>query len=532
MAVVCCHCQFSACKTCVRHYLKQTTNDAHCMDCRKKWDLEFMKTNLNAAYVTGEYREHRANILTDRVVSQVEEYYDGALLIVESQRIHKDIRKLQNTIHNLESNIRTLRQEIRNKDRRISDIDNFLFRSVPLPFNEADADDETKARKKFIMPCQNANCRGMLSQAYKCGLCEKFTCSKCLEVKDDNNTHQCNPDSVATATEIKTSSKPCPKCGTRISKIDGCDQMWCVECKTAFSWSTGAIETGVVHNPHYFQWINRGGEAAPNCNDGINRHVTRRIVSIQSFIDTLSRHWIMDFTYNEQLDETFINNISQYVTHCQQEHLRPLRREIEHRQNNKYPVYKYFLGDISKDNLKSHLSKNDILNQRDSAFCDIYDALFMIVGQVFQDLLAAYEPIESLIEEFLSAAEKVNPKFKTENYRIVGRGYPTNALDALTSIPSFIQPRRIPECVNLTAKIRELYEATNAKYYNIFLKYTAYINAEFIKYLLLHGLKRIVYLWHCDTKSHKKTAFDSKNEYVEAEAYWRNIYNSINVEDA
>jgi hypothetical protein len=49
-----------------------------------------------------------------------------------------------------------------------------------------------------------------------------------------------------------------------ICKIDGCDQMWCVSCQTPFSWATGRQVFGVVHNPHYYQWLrNQNNGEAP-----------------------------------------------------------------------------------------------------------------------------------------------------------------------------------------------------------------------------------------------------------------------------
>ena len=53
---------------------------------------------------------------------------------------------------------------------------------------------------------------------------------------------------------LKKDSKPCPKCSTVIHKIDGCDQMWCPCCKSAFSWLNGVIETR-IHNPHYYEYL-------------------------------------------------------------------------------------------------------------------------------------------------------------------------------------------------------------------------------------------------------------------------------------
>ena len=36
--------------------------------------------------------------------------------------------------------------------------------------------------------------------------------------------------------------------------------MFCMECHTAFSWRTGRIETGNIHNPHYFEYMRRNGQ--------------------------------------------------------------------------------------------------------------------------------------------------------------------------------------------------------------------------------------------------------------------------------
>lgn len=115
-----------------------------------------------------------------------------------------------------------------------------------------------RRRTEFIKKCGDPECRGFLSTRWKCGLCEKATCMDCHEVKHDDVPHVCDPNAVETIKLLKTDTRNCPGCQSSIFKIDGCDQMWCTQCKTGFSWTTGKIEMK-LHNPHYYEWRRQNG---------------------------------------------------------------------------------------------------------------------------------------------------------------------------------------------------------------------------------------------------------------------------------
>jgi len=74
--------------------------------------------------------------------------------------------------------------------------------------------------------------------------------------------HVCDPALVATIAEIVKDSRPCPRCGTAISKVSGCDQMFCTQCDTPFSYITGTVINGIIHNPHYFERMQKLAAAA------------------------------------------------------------------------------------------------------------------------------------------------------------------------------------------------------------------------------------------------------------------------------
>jgi len=145
-----------------------------------------------------------------------------------------------------------------------------LHNEIAQKIYRAEHPKETQAKEKreFIKHCPANDCMGYLSTAWKCGLCNMWSCPECHEIKGDRQDveHTCNPETVESVKAIASDSKPCPKCQKLIFKIDGCDQMWCISCETAFSWRTLRIENGPIHNPHFFQRrreMANGGEIAP-----------------------------------------------------------------------------------------------------------------------------------------------------------------------------------------------------------------------------------------------------------------------------
>jgi len=119
------------------------------------------------------------------------------------------------------------------------------------------------AKTQFVRKCADPECHGFLSTRWKCGLCDKWTCADCHELKaggdhEEEDDHKCDPDTLATTQLLSKDTKGCPKCQTPITHDGGCDQMWCIQCHVAFSWKTGQIETK-IHNPHYYEWRRKNG---------------------------------------------------------------------------------------------------------------------------------------------------------------------------------------------------------------------------------------------------------------------------------
>ncbi len=224
-----------------------TTKDkADCMMCHNELSLEFIAEVTPKIFFNDKYRMKRANDLLSRERSLLP---DTQHLVEEKKEKIRKNKKIQEKM-----------DEIIALNMKINDVYNEIN---SIKYSEPK---KTITKKKFIMRCMDDECRGFLSSAWKCGTCDKYTCPKCRVVKGERNdeNHICKEDDIATTNLLVSETKPCPNCAIPIFKIDGCDQMWCVQCRTPFSWNTGLKVSGTIHNPHYYKWqeeMNNG--AAP-----------------------------------------------------------------------------------------------------------------------------------------------------------------------------------------------------------------------------------------------------------------------------
>ena len=241
--VTCLYCYIDICTTCIKKYLLTSIEDAHCLQCKNSWNREFLINNIGKTFVNNEYKNHRENILFEREKSYLPDAQADAREELRRRDIITRLENIRNEIRDLQSQERRLCRELNRNNNTTRDVQN--------------------TRTVVVRKCPVDDCRGFLSTDWICELCSSVICQKCNDVVVDPETHECDPDNVKTVELLAKDSKPCPTCGTFIHKTSGCAQMWCPNCHTAFDWRTLNIETGIVHNPHYYEFQRSNNDFVP-----------------------------------------------------------------------------------------------------------------------------------------------------------------------------------------------------------------------------------------------------------------------------
>jgi len=264
MPIKCTSCDFEACRQCHSTFILDTTNAIpNCMNCHKELQREFLVEKFTQKFVTQDWKKHREQIIFQRERALLPTRQPVAEMVRRKDVLKRENEELLKQMNELRAKQYQCQREIGNIDYRIR-----MGPAADANLRNASGSASAPHAAAFIRPCPNtaSNCRGFLSTQWKCNLCNMWACKDCHEIKGTTQDapHECNPDNLASAKLIDTETRPCPKCGARVFKISGCNQMFCTACNDcAFDWVTGRIET-IIHNPHYFEFQRqRNGGQAP-----------------------------------------------------------------------------------------------------------------------------------------------------------------------------------------------------------------------------------------------------------------------------
>ena len=210
------------------------------MNCKNQWNREVLTEKFGKTFMSKDYKQRRERDLFETEKALMPETQEYATR-------QKRITDINREIYQLNLRLRELKMQ-----KRI--------------FEGGGEIDETHTKKSGpTIKCPVESCRGFVNSSnHTCGICETKICKDCREPLGDDE-HECDQNTLETVRLLKKDTKNCPKCGVGIHKIEGCDQMYCTQCHTAFSWRTGEIVIGErIHNPHYYEYLRRtGGGAAP-----------------------------------------------------------------------------------------------------------------------------------------------------------------------------------------------------------------------------------------------------------------------------
>jgi hypothetical protein len=343
------------------------------MSCKKAWNREFLNNNFTKKFIEQDLKTRREDVLLDREMS---------MLPATQRYVEAEIKveKLRDEALNLQKLIRDLQTQQHQIAYRINRLQN----GYDDPEDNADGASTSNATEKesqraaFVRACPVDGCKGFLSTQWKCGLCETWVCPDCHEIKGANKDapHTCNQDLVATAKMLAKDSKPCPKCGAMCTKVDGCNQVFAMCCRTVFNWKTGQIETGAVHAPDYFRWLQRSGQ-----------HVPRNPLDIPCGGMPNAQEMVRAFrlgdtpTYNSLIH---IYRIFVHIDRVEQHTYRPDNRERDPDFTNRDLRIKYMRNNIQKERFKVLLQQREKAREKKQEIYNVLQTAILASTDIFQ----------------------------------------------------------------------------------------------------------------------------------------------------
>ncbi len=381
-----CNTEDFACRTCCQTYItSNVSQEASCMFCKTVWDRDFMNKNLTKKFVVNELKIHCENILIEQQISLLPSTQPAAIIAKRLDELRVQIELAEG-----------VRRELKDQDREQKDIISLLQREVWRITN--DGAPATEDAANFTIKCPINNCNGFLNNNYMCTLCDTKICKDCMEKKEDG--HACNEELKSTVKAIRKDSKPCPSCGENISKIDGCDHMWCVKCHEQFSWKNGTIIRGSNHNPEYFRWMRETGQHIRQ-SEAARQVVCGVEITDRTVFDIMKKL----FPTHDTLHVLF-NQIYRFYRHAQW-----TVREVGGHRERMYQAdlerlrIKFLLNKINKQDWKNALQKMKKQNSKENAYCNIWKLAENVIGSFIEDIVSSSNSADGLHVHYIKIAK-------------------------------------------------------------------------------------------------------------------------------
>lgn len=394
--VLCDHCGYTCCSVCCRTYLLDSPNDAHCMQCRVGWTKSFMYSNFPIHWIKQTYDKSRNTIFFEKVKARIPE-----VQLVHHEYIRERMQYKRYHLL-LEERKFTLDMDLHEK---YTDEMNRIGRQYPEIFmqnehepNYYDYYDElirarTRARspapsitpsKKVVCGCPSEDCKGYVyAPNYQCTVCAASICQHCHEKQDHSSQHACKPDNIESVRMLKQTTKPCIKCNVPIFKIDGCDQMWCTICHTAFSWTTGKEEFH-IHNPHAYEYYRT---VRTNLPPGPIRAAGMHCFGELTMFDVRLRFVTENPNYDLANFPAWIENLSRCKIHIREVTVREMQSFIDTKDIiMAMDIIKYTCNEITGDDLEKLVIKRKSILERFECYLGILHTFNIVVNDLFDRL--------------------------------------------------------------------------------------------------------------------------------------------------
>lgn len=375
----CPYCNNECCVICFKTYLMSSdTIFPSCMYpvCKKEISLDFIASVTPNIFHNIEYRKKRTLILIKREESVLPTRQHLVQIEQKKNNARLEKKEVLSNISILSKELIILKKKLKNLYKIINGVDEM-------------SSEEVIEHKTFIKNCPVSDCRGYLSSQWKCGICDVYVCKDCHVIKNkrEDAEHVCNRELVESIIMINKESKPCPVCGIPICKIDGCDQMWCVTCKTPWSWNTGKVDKGAVHNPHYYQWLRNNGDVIPRA---LGDMPCGGVHSIQQ----IRRKWSKFAPLNLPDIIEKVHMLSSHIRNVELFNYPNIRHNID---GNSDLSVLYMMKVIDYKKWNSELQKREKKREKNSD----YNQLFDMISTTINDLLIRIY-FSSILEECIN----------------------------------------------------------------------------------------------------------------------------------